>query len=239
MGRFDFGFGFGFGGHREQCLYTKPRATSQQTVFFCGWGVGEVQLRLRVGEGGHHPVFFLREGVGRFDFGFGGHCEQCVHRARRIIPAHLFLCVEEEGWGGSTSGSASGSVVIASNVCTKPRASSQQTGFFLWIGGVGEVRLRVRLRVRWALRGISVQSPVHHPSNLFFLSRGGWGGSTSGSASGSMVISSNVCTKPGASCQQTFGAWGGSTSGSALGTRLLSNRNIISSAFGTQSSVRQ
>ena len=34
-------------------------------------------------------------------------------------------------------------------------------------------------------------------------------------------------------------AWGGSTSGSALGTRLLSNRNIISSAFGTQSSVRQ
>ena len=202
-------------------------------------GVGEVQLRLRAGEGGHHPVFFLREGVGRFDFGFGGHCEQCVHRARRIIPAHLF---------------------------------------FVWRRRVGEVRLRVRRRVRWSSRAMSVQSLVHHPSKpfsfcglgglgrfdfgfgfgfvghckefpykarciipatFFFLSRGGWGGSTSGSASGSMVISSNVCTKPGASCQQTFGAWGGSTSGSALGTRLLSNRNIISSAFGTQSSVRQ
>ena len=202
-------------------------------------GVGEVQLRLRAGEGGHHPVFFFEGGggkvrlrvrwslramcaqspahhpstpffvcggggLGRFDFGFGvgfgGHGEQCLYKASCIIPANRFLFVDWGGWGGSTSGSASGSLGIARNFRTKPGASSQQP---------------------------------------FFLSRGGWGGSTSGSASGSMVISSNVCTKPGASCQQTFGAWGGSTSGSALGTRLLSNRNIISSAFGTQSSVRQ
>jgi len=55
---------------------------------------------------------------------------------------------------------------------------------------------------RWALRAIFGQRPVHHRSNLFFW-RGGWGSSTSGSASGSVVVPSNVCTKPGASSQQT------------------------------------
>ena len=220
------------------CIQSLAQHPSKPFSFVDG-GVGEVQLRLRAGEGGHHPVFFFEGGGGKVRLRVRWSLRAMCAQSPAHHPSTPFFCVEEEGWGGSTSGSASGSVVIASNVCTKPRASSQQTVFFLWIGGVGEVRLRVRLRVRWALQGISVQSPVHHPSNLFFLSRGGWGGSTSGSASGSMVISSNVCTKPGASCQQTFGAWGGSTSGSALGTRLLSNRNIISSAFGTQSSVRQ
>ena len=66
-------------------------------------------------------------------------------------------------------------------------------------GGVDEVRLRVRLRVRWSLRAISAQILVHHPIKLFFLSRGGWGGSTSGSASGSLGIASNFRTKAGAS----------------------------------------
>ena len=175
MGRFDFGFGFGFGGHREQCLYTKPRATSQQTIFFCGWGgLGRFNFDFGLERGASSRVFFE---------GGGGKVRLRVRWSLRAMcaqsPAHHpstpFFCVEEEGWGGSTSGSASGSVVIASNVCTKPRASSQQTVFFLWIGGVGEVRLRVRLRVRWALQGISVQSPVHHPSNLFFSVEGGLG----------------------------------------------------------------
>ena len=113
---------------------------------------------------------------------------------------------------------------------------------------MGEVRLRVRLRVRWSLRAISAQILVHHPTKLFFLSMGGWGGSTSGSASGSLgiasnlrtkagrggggstsgsasgsvVIASNICTNPGASSHQTVflsrGGWGGSTSGSASGS---------------------
>jgi len=38
--------------------------------------------------------------------------------------------------------------------------------------GAGEVRLRVRLRVRWSFRAISVQSPVHHPSKRFFFEGG-------------------------------------------------------------------
>ena len=66
----------------------------------------------------------------RFDFGFGGHCEQYLHKSWCIIPSNCFF-LSRGGWGGSTAGSASGSLSI-----------SQQTFFFE--GGVGEVRLRVR-----------------------------------------------------------------------------------------------
>ena len=53
-------------------------------------------------------------GLGRFDFGFGfgfgGHCEQYVHKSCCIIPANC-LFWSRGGWGGSTSGSGSASVV--------------------------------------------------------------------------------------------------------------------------------
>ena len=42
-------------------------------------------------------------------------------------------------------------------------------------GGVGEVRLRVRVRVRWSLRAICAQILLHHPSKLFVLVEGGLG----------------------------------------------------------------
>ena len=80
-----------------------------------------------------------------FGFGFGGHCPGASHQ--------IVFLGSRGGWGGSTAGSASGSL---------------QQPFFLE-GVVGEVRLRVRLRVRWSLRAISVQSPVHHPSKPFFF----------------------------------------------------------------------
>ena len=125
--------------------------------------------------------FFVgwRKGLGRFDFGFGcgvgRHCEEFLHKASCIILSSVFFC-GGGGWGGSTSGSASGLLGIANNFRAKPSRP-----FFIWReGGVGEVRLRVRLRVRWSLRATSAQILVHHPIKLFFLVEGGWGGSTSG-----------------------------------------------------------
>ena len=47
----------------------------------------------------------------------------------------IVCCSGGGGWGGSTSGS--GSVVIASNMCTNPAASSQQTVCFGRGGGWG------------------------------------------------------------------------------------------------------
>ena len=140
------------------------------------------------------------------------------------------------GWGGSTSGSASGSLGIANNFRAKPSnlflfggkggwvrfdfgfgfgfgghceqylhksgASSHQTVFF-GRGGVGEVggvRLRVRLRVRWASEQFSDKGRCIIAATFFFW-RGGLGKFDFGSASGSVVVPSNVCTKPGASSQ--------------------------------------
>ena len=69
--------------------------------------------------------FFVgwRKGLGRFDFGFGcgvgRHCEEFLHKASCIILSSVFF-VEGGGWGGSTSGSASGSLGIANNFRAKP-----------------------------------------------------------------------------------------------------------------------
>ena len=100
-------------------------------------GVGEVQLRLRVGEGGHHPVFFLREGVGRFDFGFGGHCEQCLHRARRIIPAHLFFMCGGGGLGRFDFGLGVGFGGHREQCLYKASCIIPANRFLLWMGGLG------------------------------------------------------------------------------------------------------
>ena len=243
MGRFDFGFGFGFGGHREQCLYTKPRATSQQTVFFFGWG----------GWGGSTSTSGWRGGASSRVFfeGGGGKVRLRVRWSLRAMcaqsPAHhpstpFFVWRRRVG---------EVRLRVRRRVRWSSRAMSVQSLVhhpskpvsFCGLGGLGRFDFGFGFGFVGHCEEFPYKARCIIPTTFFFLSRGGWGGSTSGSASGSasgsMVISSNVCTKPGASCQQTFGAWGGSTSGSALGTRLLSNRNIISSAFGTQSSVRQ
>ena len=170
MGRFDFGFG----GHREQCLYTKPRATSQQTVFFCGWGgLGRFNFDFGLERGGIIPCFFE---------GGGGKVRLRVRWSLRAMfaqsPAHHPSTPFFYVWRRRV-----GEVRLRARrrVRWSSRAMSVQSlvhhpskPFSFVDGGVGEVRLRVRLRVRWALRGISVQSPVHHPSNLFFC-RGGVG----------------------------------------------------------------
>ena len=85
----------------------------------------------------HHFFVGWRKGPGRFDFGFGcgvgRHCEEFLHKASCIILSSVFS-VEGGDWGGSTSGSASGSLGIANNFRAKPR------NLFLFGGKGGWVR---------------------------------------------------------------------------------------------------
>ena len=133
--RFDFGFGFGFVGHCEQFSYKGRKGWGRFDFGFGFLFSGHCEQYL------HESwciipsnCFFCRGGLGRFGFGFGfglvGHCEQFSYKGRCIIAATCFF--GGGGWGSSTSGS----VVVPSNVCTKPGASSQQTVFFFW-GGRG------------------------------------------------------------------------------------------------------
>ena len=166
------------------------------------------------GASSHQIVFFGRGGLGRFDCGFGfgfvGHCKQFSEKGRCIIAATCFF------WGGLGKidfGSGFGFGGRAEQCLYKARCVMPANRFFF--EGGGGVRLRDRLRVRWSLRAISAQILVH-PIKMFFLSMGGWGGSTSGSASGSVVIASNFCTKAGR-------GGGGSTSGSASGSVVIAS----------------
>ena len=154
-------------------ICTNPGASSHQTVFFVEGGLGRFDFGFGFGFVKHCEQFSYkgRKGWGRFDFGFcfgfGGHCEQYLHKSWCIIPSNCFF-LSRGGWGGSTSGSASGSLGIASNFRDQRPVHHRSRPFFCrW--GVGKVRLRVRLRVRWSFRAMSVQSPVHHPSKPFFF----------------------------------------------------------------------
>ena len=139
--------------------------------------------------------------MGKFDFGFGfgfgGRSEQFLYKARCIIPANRFFF--EGGWGRFDFGFGFGFGGHCEQYLHKSWCIIPPNCFFCRWGvgevrlrvrlrvrwalraicvqrpeGVGEVRLRVRLRVRWSLRAISAQILVHHPIKLFFC-RGGVG----------------------------------------------------------------
>ena len=200
----------GWGGSTSGNFQTKP---SKSFFSLDERGVGEVRLRVRLRVRrslraifGQRPVqhrsnLFCLGGLGKFDFGFGfgfGGCsEQCLYKARCILLANRFFL--RGGGVGSTSGSASGSWSLRA-ISAQILVHHPIKLFFSVDGGFGEVRLRVRLRVRWALQAIFVQRPegvgevrlrvrlrdrwslraisarilVHHPIKLFFC-RGGVG----------------------------------------------------------------